>query len=642
MPEMIAHGRFGLLQGLAMALGFITALAIFPTLGFASVFSVAALYDDEGCMLISLKQFIDGHALYDDVFSMYGPFPFLLKWALYSVLHQAVGHDLGRLICLGFWVATTAACAGVAWRLTRSLFAGFLGFVFCFQALWLIVYEPGHPQEIAGLLLAISVLTVAFAHPSSQRSMRLLAAILGCLAGCLAMTKINVFVFMMMALGEVVLASTPALEGRPGRWITLVFGLGILAAPSVLMQARLGNPSVAAFDLYVTLALGGVLLAGSRKPASSFFGARHYLAFASALVMTMGVVAGVVFARGSTLPALVDGIVLNPIRVGTRFGSTPPWFRTSWPMPMVIDMAVLGSIVLARLWPDSKSRVAGFLNVCRTGFAALVLICATKVRFEVHSILLLYAMPGAALLLVPASASEHSAGAALGRRFLAFLAVTTSMWAYPVAGSQRAFASFLSTLMLVVILVDGTREIAGAWGPVHAARLRLAGHLVQAAVFLSLMFIYLSEAVIARSVYEARLPLALPGARLIRLDRETVTRYQRLVAALKEQPDTFFTMPGMYSLYFFTGREPPTTLNLTNWMYIFDDQTQARIVAELESRPRVCVVFNDGLIEYWMQGRPLPTSPLVRYIEANFVTATRIYDDEIRVHRPVLTRADPL
>jgi hypothetical protein len=142
-------------------------------------------------------------------------------------------------------------------------------------------------------------------------------------------------------------------------------------------------------------------------------------------------------------------------------------------------------------------------------------------------------------------------------------------------------------------------------------------------------------------MYEARVSLALPGAGLIRLDRETVTRYQRLVAALQKQPDTFFTMPGMYSLYFFTGREPPTTRNLTNWMYVFDDRTQSRIVAELEARRGLCVVVNAGLIGYWMQGRPLPPSPLVRYIEANFVTAYRSFDDEIRVRRPALTLANP-
>src|SRR6516164_2909727 len=117
MPEAIRRGRFGLLQGTASALGLLATLTVFLTLGYSSAYSVAALYDDEGCMLITLKQFIDGHALYDEVFSMYGPFPFLVKWGLFTVLNQPVGHDVGRLICVGFWLATTAACAALAWRL---------------------------------------------------------------------------------------------------------------------------------------------------------------------------------------------------------------------------------------------------------------------------------------------------------------------------------------------------------------------------------------------------------------------------------------------------------------------------------------------------------------------------------------------
>jgi hypothetical protein len=268
----------------------------------------------------------------------------------------------------------------------------------------------------------------------------------------------------------------------------------------------------------------------------------------------------------------------------------------------------------------------------RVAFAAVVLAWATKIRFEIHGVLLVYGVPAAALLLIPPR-REEVPGAVFGRRFLALLAVTTSLWAYPTAGSQRAFASFFAAVALVVIAIDAVHDLVAVWSPRDEMPLKVATGLAWAGVVVSLLFVYFSEALLARSIYHRRVPLDLPGARAIRVDAETVTRYRRLVAALQNQPDTFFTMPGMYSLHLFTGREPPTTLNLTNWMYIFDDPTQARIVTELEARPHLRVVVNRALLEYWMQGRPLPASPLVRYVATNFITLTRIFDDEIRVRR---------
>ena len=67
-------------------------------------------------------------------------------------------------------------------------------------------------------------------------------------------------------------------------------------------------------------------------------------------------------------------------------------------------------------------------------------------------------------------------------------------------------------------------------------------------------------------------------------------------------------------LYLWTDREPPTTLNLTNWMYMLDDRQQDRIVEQLAARPRVCVVVNSALIRFWMEGRPLPQGPLIRVV----------------------------
>jgi hypothetical protein len=263
-------------------------------------------------------------------------------------------------------------------------------------------------------------------------------------------------------------------------------------------------------------------------------------------------------------------------------------------------------------------------------------------RLDSFEGLVLIALPGAVLVLLrndlalsaeaDPGLAERFAGEAFARLFLALLAVTESLWAFPVAGSQRSFMSFLPALALVVSVVDGFRDLA-AW-PWAASRLGRGLARLGRAAFTTLLFLDIArEADASRRFYDDRRSLGLDGARWIRLDPGTVSHYRRLIAALRDRPDTFFTMPGQYSLYFWTGREPLTTLNLTNWMYILDEQKQRQIAAALEARPGACVVVNSTSLGFWMAGRPVPQTPLVRAIDANFIPTMEIDDVRILVRK---------
>jgi hypothetical protein len=133
--------------------------------------------------------------------------------------------------------------------------------------------------------------------------------------------------------------------------------------------------------------------------------------------------------------------------------------------------------------------------------------------------------------------------------------------------------------------------------------------------------------------YQLRQPLDLPGAHAIRLDAPTVNNFQQLAKTLRDLPDSFFTLPGMYSLYLFSERESPTALTLTNWMYMLDDRQQERIVAQLASRPEMRLVYSPQLSRLWMKGDAFPASPLVRYLDANFAPATTIAGHEIWIRQ---------
>jgi hypothetical protein len=627
MRESRPRRVLALLRTGAIILGLAATLLFLARMGYWAMFSTFPVYDDEGCILITIKAFMQGHALYDEVFSMYGPLPVLLKWMLFAFSGVPVGHDAGRLICLGYWLATAAVCGAIAWRLTGSVITGWAGIVFVFRALSLMVDQPGHPQELCGLLLALGVLLSTYAEAGPGRRSGAIFAGIGVVSGCLLMSKVNLFVFLMLALGAAALAFTT--RTRPVAAAIALYQVGLLAAPELLMRQRLDIPPFRRFAVQVTLALVAVAILAFGRRARPFLTPRRYAWFAAGLVGSVGVIAAAVLLRGTTPRGLLDGVLLIPIRAGTQFFLPGAFSDGPWSIPAAFSVGALLWLVLERAGLATSTVPTLLSAVFRIAYCGHFLIWNRPDHIVPYQDLFAYAVPAAVLVLIPRDMTERSVGDAFARLVLALVAVTESLWAFPVAGSQQAFATFLPALILVIAVADGCRDLAAlcarwAWWPTPIVR-----RLVPAAVVAILLPVLQVEAAASKARYQGGVPLGLPGAHAIRLDAKLVRYFQRLTEVLGESPGTFFTLPGTYSLYFWTDREPPTAMSLTNWMYILDDRQQERIVSELAAHPETQVVVSPRLIDFWMQGDPLPASPLVRYIDANFAPATQLEDAAI-------------
>ena len=118
------------------------------------MFSTFMVYDDEGYVLLSLRNFAHHGGLYRDVYSQYGPFPFVAYYAL-----QAIGipltHTVGRLMTIGAWATSALCCVALMGHVTRSLAArlGVLAAVFVY--LWVMASEPTHPGGIIVVLTTL-------------------------------------------------------------------------------------------------------------------------------------------------------------------------------------------------------------------------------------------------------------------------------------------------------------------------------------------------------------------------------------------------------------------------------------------------------------------------------------------------------
>jgi hypothetical protein len=70
------------------------------------------------------------------------------------------------------------------------------------------------------------------------------------------------------------------------------------------------------------------------------------------------------------------------------------------------------------------------------------------------------------------------------------------------------------------------------------------------------------------------------------------------------------------------------------WWLTPDPVDQQAVVRQLEGQSRLCVVKNQTLIDFWAQGRPVPSQPVVDFIDASFTTSAKFGDYEVLVRKP--------
>src|SRR5262245_18496315 len=71
-----------------------------------SAFSTFAVWDDEGVLMMDLKRFLDGHRLYDEIPSIYGPLYSLYEYAAHVFMGVPVSNDSVRLVSITLWIVS--------------------------------------------------------------------------------------------------------------------------------------------------------------------------------------------------------------------------------------------------------------------------------------------------------------------------------------------------------------------------------------------------------------------------------------------------------------------------------------------------------------------------------------------------------
>ncbi|HUC00687.1 MAG TPA: hypothetical protein VMS11_12765 [Solirubrobacterales bacterium] len=630
---------------IAIAIGVYAALVLVGLVAaYFAIFTIFAEYDDEGTMLMSLRGFVAGEALYRDVWSVYGPFYYELFGGFFSLTGWSISTDAGRSLVIVIWVATSLMLGLATQRLTGRLALGVAAMAVAFGALAVLVREPMHPHGAAVLLFAAFALLAAGGLGGRDTWT---GAGCGALLAALTLTKINLGVYAVAAVALAAVLTVAPLSRRGWlRWLVIV---AFLAVPVVILQRDLNLAWVRELVLLELLA-GTALLCAAWPVVGAGAGDGNRLlrwllaaiaGFAAAAVLSIGIV----LLTGPSLADVYHGIVTEALHTrDILLGQLPfpPSVAVEWGVAAVAAAALV--TWLRRIGDGRASLVAALARIA-VGLV-IWLNVSGLVPISINS-------PAASPILAPLLLAWVAAIAPAGavespyKRFLRVLlpaiAIVETLQVYPVPQSQVGIASVFFIPVGALCLADGLTEARAAVAARGGLALgRYAAVATVTSVALAAMVVLntivqpgVSNAIAYRDTPE----LDLPGAQSLHLAEPRNAEYTEVVRLLhKSGCTTFVGYPSIGSLYIWSQLEPPSYYLVNGWFHSLDDERQQEVVDGMRAAERPCVVRNQTLAEnMYLHGEPPPDRPLVRYIEAEFRPAWEVGGFQLLTPKPGAT-----
>lgn len=586
------------------------------------MFSAFMYYDDEGYVMISLRNFAEHGGLYREVYSQYGPFPFVAYYLMHG-LGLPFTHVAGRLITLAAWVGAALCCATMVRQATRSFAASLIVLAGVFPYLWIMVSEPSHP---GGLIAGITALAAALGfHWLGQGRTQAWAVLAGAVAAALALTKINVGGFVVIAGLSWILVHHQSAGIR--RWSRPALMIGAVLLPLALMRPMLDSGWVQTFALVFACSGIAVIVATTRH-ASPIAGWGTLGACVAGGTVTAAAILGVLLARGTGPLDAIEGIFLAPLKQPAAFNLGYPWATGTPALAAASLAACLGAGGLHRRHAAIVDPIIAFLRLLAAAgaiYAVLTFPDASPDRLVFG-----YGAPCLWLFLWPLARNDHPSHPALN--WVAFLWLGQFLHAFPVAGSQIAWGTYLALPIAAIGAWDALRWLSVRFAWNHAAwRARAVPILGTALVALALV-IGVRFARVGERYRDGR-DLALPGAELLRLPTETTALFRLLTLNATTHGDVLFSEPGMFSLNLWSGLPTPNLSNVTHWFSLLPAARQQGIVAQLEAHPRACVVIQRAHINYLIERKFTPGGVLHDYIARTFTPVFTLDGFEFCVRR---------
>ncbi len=604
--------RPALRAGGCVAIGVLAAVLVVA--GHWLLFSTFQPYDDEGYVLYSLHNYGEHGGLYDQVFSQYGPAFFAFSDALSGLFGFAWTNASGRLLTLAYWLATAGCVAALVWRATRSQSTTAFATSGVFAFIWVMINEPTHPGGPIGCFVALAALVGAVRDPARSAAG---AAIVGAIGAGLALTKINVGAFLLFSATAWMAFQVPQVRGR--RIAVAAVSAWLLLMPWILMSPKLGEPATLWFAVATNLATAGWVATALRHPVAPGAARRPFIAFLAGATTVTLITAVVTLARGTSPAGLLRGVLLDPLNQPDVFS-----FAVQWqPAAALVAIAATALAIGASIAPRH-----GFLfpAICAVRFGAAIAFALAIVQVGPFKSLADFGISyGVALAAVCATVlrpDEEGIRDARLRLWLAALLLLQSLHAYPVAGSQLNWATFLWLPLLALSLRDASIALFRRSGSPTLRRLLSPVGAVTAWVLASFMALNLLD--IGWAKRQVGAPLDQPGTEGIRAPDNIAFGLRIMAENATAHGSMLYSMPGLYSLNLWTGIPTPTLDNATQWFLSLSEDRQQAILERMRSDPGAVFVVQRDTLQYLVDHGFRVRGPLGEFLGQSFERAFEV------------------
>ncbi|MEZ6137480.1 MAG: hypothetical protein R3C53_21540 [Pirellulaceae bacterium] len=574
------------------AVNFVLATLVLA-IAWPAVFSTFAPYDDEAYVMMTLQTYLQGHPLYGETHTQYGPAFYQLTAPLHSFVQWPLTHFGVRSKTVFVWLVSSLLALGIVRRCTRSKIAAVTTTLLVTLQLDKLALEPGHPQEL-GLLCTLAIMYLVVRQPSEITRSEILPGgisqkshrdgwCVGALAATAGMIKLNCGLVTALPLIITAAAKSPAM-GRSRQALPLL----ILLPTLVLAWMSSGDARMLVWTLWIGGAAMWLVWKATCAPTQVAIcpHAQPWRVLTTTLaaggLATFGYLV-VAALHGSTAVDLWHGIVGQH----SKFSQT---FLKPIDLP-VAAVLILGVMVLraARLLPrqflatnvlDEHVRLVAFAAVATSvaGHAGLPLLHGLEPRGAGQ--LLAWTIPGWLIWFWGSSVAESPT-----KLCLALIAVLSPWIAFPVSGTQLQIGTLPGLIVLGV-----------CFGQYLESRCLVAKDAKPTApAVLSMALVGLAACIATAGHwwrYADGTPLGLPGTACMRLPAWIVDEQQAIVAAIKtsQAPTLLIDGHGHNRFHFWTDKAPLTAANPTFWPRMLTPREQRNLREAIEKQTQLCVV----------------------------------------------------
>ena len=452
-----------------------------------------------------------------------------------------------------------------------------------------------HPNGIIAVFLALLTVIVSFTEDSRTRwaSIGLVLAVVLCI-------KVNAGLLLVLAIVFSISTRLPYLRKRRR--------LGIVMSAACAVPALLLVRSNVWLLLLTLLSICFLGVALHRlAPMSAVQGQRCLQWFGGALIGGLVIATACAWLVGSPPDVLWRALAIRPLGLEDAF-SIP------FAIPGTAVLAALTSVfILAATARGQQGHTAG-VRIAIGGLGSGLLIALG---------------PALVLPLSWVSLLKERVSGIRGWELPA-LATWFLLTVFPVAGSQVALASILFVPVLLQMLAGGLRDIVV---PQQFATRPLFARILAVALILAsaTLMIWSSTEPIrkAGSAYESREPLVAGDASGVRLTPDEAKILRDNAQWVRENCDTFYSFPGLNTYYVLTSLPVPGSATATTWWALLDDAEQQKVIADMEQAQSPCFLRFNALTNFWLQGRPVPSSPLLDYLTSNYTPVQQFNSVEL-------------